>query len=123
MEIFRIRAVPQDDNCVLVLSGEADVAVAPDLLELGTLGLDEPSTRRLTIDLEALTFIDSTAIGALVHLHNQADDAGKQLWLRNVPPRVKRVVSMAGLLGLFSIEGDQFDPEIGESPFRASATA
>jgi anti-sigma B factor antagonist len=107
METFRIRAIPDADSCTLTLTGEVDLAVAPDLVELGTVSIGEPTTRTLFIDLEAVTFIDSTGIGALVQLHNVAEAADKRLTLSHVPARVRQVLTISGLGDFFLIEDER----------------
>ena len=72
METFRIKAVPGNGTCTLVLTGEADVAVADDIIKLGRISLEGPETHTLIIDMAALTFIDSSAISALVQLRGNA---------------------------------------------------
>jgi anti-sigma B factor antagonist len=107
VETFRIRAVPATDSCTLVLTGEIDLAVAPDLIELGTVSIGEPTTKTLFIDLEAVTFIDSTGIGALVQLHNTAEAADRRLTLRHIPARVRQVLTISGLGEFFLIEDER----------------
>lgn len=101
MENFRIMAVPGEGTCTLVLSGEADLAVADDIIQLGTLSLDDPATHRLVIDLKAVTFIDSTTLGALVRLNNLARGSSRRFELAHVPPRVEQVLAIAGLDHVF----------------------
>jgi anti-sigma B factor antagonist len=100
-QTFRITAVPGDEDCTLVLTGEIDLATAPDLIELGTVSLTEPGSRSLIIDLNAVTFVDSTAIGALITLRNTAVAANKHLVLRSIPERVHKVLTIAGLERVF----------------------
>lgn len=100
-QTFRIEAIPAGDSCALVLTGEIDLAVAPDLVELGTVSLGQPDFRSLVVDLGGVTFIDSTAIGALISLRNVAGGTGKQLLLRAIPDRVRRVFAVAGLGEVF----------------------
>jgi anti-sigma B factor antagonist len=57
----------------------------------------------LIADLAAVTFMDSTAIGALVQLHNAANEDGKRLVLVSVAPRVLRVLEITGLDTVFDI--------------------
>ena len=101
METFRITAVPSTGSCTLVLSGEADMSAAPDIIELGVASLDSPGTVTLVIDVAAVTFIDSTVIGAFVQLLNFAHAGGKRVVLANVPPRVQRVLDLTGLDRVF----------------------
>jgi anti-anti-sigma factor len=103
VQTFRIKAVPGDGTCTLVLFGEADLAVADDIVELGTVSLSEPATHTLCIDLAAVTFIDSTSIGALVRLRNIAIDQDKKLVLVAPQPRLLRTLDLSGLHGIFDI--------------------
>ena len=101
METFRINAVPGDNACTLQLHGEVDLAVAGDIVTLGTLSLNEQTTQTLIVDLEGVTFMDSTAIGALVRLRNLAVETGKQLRLAHLPDRVRQVLTLTSLLDVF----------------------
>ncbi len=68
---YHCRAASRNlESCTLVLSGEADLDFANDIIQLGTLALNECTS--LVIDLGAVTFMDSTAIGALLQLRNVA---------------------------------------------------
>jgi anti-sigma B factor antagonist len=101
MQKFRIMAVPGEGTCTLVLSGEADLAVADDIVQLGTLSLDDPATHRLVIDLQAVTFIDSSGLSAFVKLNNLAQDSSRRFELANVAPGVERVLTISGLDKVF----------------------
>jgi anti-anti-sigma factor len=88
---------------VLRLSGEIDLDAAPDIVDAGLAARDEPGTRTLLVDFNSVTFIDSTAIGALARLNNTADAQGKHLALTNVPARVQHVLTITGLTGVFDV--------------------
>jgi anti-anti-sigma factor len=115
METFRIKAVPRDGVCTLLLTGEADLAVAPDLIELGSASLEDPGIHTLVVDLGQVSFVDSTAIGALIRLHNVAEEAGKTFRLDNLPRRVRQVLGIAGLQDFFSIAPEVTAPD-GTAP-------
>jgi anti-sigma B factor antagonist len=128
MQKFRIATVPSSPSVrTLVLSGEADLAVAADIIEIGVMSCDEPTMKCLVVDLGAVTFIDSTALGALVHLHNFADAAGKKFRLANVPARVQRVLTISGLDQLLTVvEGEspaQSDPSTTPASLRGRQCA
>jgi anti-anti-sigma factor len=101
METFRITAAPNEGTCTLLLRGEADLAVVDDIIALGTLSLTEPSTRTLILDLQEVTFMDSTAIGALLRLRNLATETDKRLQLAHLPDRVRQVLTLTGLADTF----------------------
>lgn len=103
METFRVKALPASVTCTLELSGEADLAFAPDIIELGTAALAEAGIKVLFIDLAAVTFIDSAALGAFVHLRNLAIEQNKSFVLLEISPRVLQVLSLSGLDKVFRV--------------------
>lgn len=103
LQTFRIALVPHEGTCSLLLSGESDMAVAPDILALGTVALDDPTTHTLLIDLAEVTFIDSSTIAVLVRLRNLAQGPDKKLLLVGPSPRLLRVLDLAGLRGVFDV--------------------
>jgi anti-sigma B factor antagonist len=103
LQTFRVTAVTVDGACTLILSGDADLAVAPDIIELGTASLLETTTHSLLVDLTAVTFIDSTVVGAFVTLGNLAKGPDKKLVLVGPSTRVMRILELAGLQGVFNI--------------------
>ena len=80
--------------------------VADEITAAGTVSLFAPATQALIIDLDAVTFIDSTVIGALVHLRNLAIGEGKDMKLVNTPPRVRKVLTVTGLDEIFGVTDD-----------------
>jgi anti-anti-sigma factor len=64
-----------DGYCVVCIDGEVDVAIA-GLLTVDLENAIEECSRHLLIDLSAVTFMDSTALSALVAAHRHAIAAG-----------------------------------------------
>jgi len=106
MKPFTSKTTVDGHDCTVALAGEIDLEAAPSLIELGLAKLQQPATQRLLIDLDAVTFIDSTGIGALVRLQNAANQAGKDLSLARVPDRVQRLFDITGLNTFLGIESD-----------------
>jgi anti-anti-sigma factor len=104
MQNYKIEAVPGDGSCTLFLSGEFDLAAAPELREVGSISLSSPDVEILLVDLGGVTFMDSTAIGALVGLRNTATVAGKHVTLTHIPDRVQRIMDITGLNEVFEVE-------------------
>ena len=59
--------------------------------------LEQPGLERLTLDLSGTTFIDSTGIGVVLRLANDAESRGVELAIVPGPPEVQRVFATAGL--------------------------
>jgi anti-anti-sigma factor len=87
----------------LVLSGELDLASAPDLeRELAAGEATSPS--RITIDLSDLGFMDSTGLQALLRARERAAATGYALSLRRGPHQVQRVFELTKTVDAFSFE-------------------
>lgn len=93
----------------LLISGEVDLANAQLVVDAGTTGLDRDDVEALSIDLGAVTFMDSTALSALITLLNRANATGKALTLTRVPDRIARLLDLTGLSRIFPIEIDKPD--------------
>jgi anti-anti-sigma factor len=79
------------------LSGEFDMAatftVEPALERM----LETPDLELITLDLSAVTFIDSVGLGVLVRFSREAEGRGTRLRIVPGPPDVQRVFDVAGL--------------------------
>ncbi len=108
MAAFHAQLGPLDNRRrQLTLSGELDLATAPTLVDLGLEALARPGTSVLAIDVGEVTFIDSTALGALVRLRNAALAGAKRVELVTVPDRVQRLLELTGLSDVFAAEADE----------------
>ena len=89
------------DALVLSLTGELDLYTAPALRE-ALQGAVERSPKRLVVDLAGVTFIDSTALGALVEARSRLarDDA---FALAAPGLEVRRALEVSGLDRHFSV--------------------
>ena len=59
--------------------------------------LVDGDARKVVIDLEAVSFIDSAAIGCLVDIHRLLAERGGTVKLAALQPRVHTMITMAGL--------------------------
>jgi anti-anti-sigma factor len=88
----------------LELDGELDLASVPELRAAGLAALDDPGCTVLVLDLEHLSFLDSTGIGCWIELRNHAEEVGKTVEFRAIPQSARRTVTIAGLARLFGID-------------------
>jgi anti-sigma B factor antagonist len=100
---FEIIREPDVSPPCLRLNGEMDLRAATDLREALLNALTEGSGTIL-LDLEKLTFIDSTIISVLIMARKRADSANGEVRLRNLPSRIQRILSITGIESLFPIE-------------------
>ncbi|TDT71502.1 anti-sigma B factor antagonist [Hypnocyclicus thermotrophus] len=87
------------------IQGEIDVYTSIDLkLELNNL-VDNGS-HKLIIDLENVTYMDSSGLGVLVALLKRIKTEEGQLKLLNLPPSVAKIFELTRLTKFFEIYND-----------------
>ena len=104
MDAFVVEADPAHPD-VLTASGELDIAAADEFLDRARAALNAAGTA-LVLDFGGVTFIDSTGLGALVRLREEALELGKTLELTQVPRQVNRVLDLTGLSERFPDRSD-----------------
>ena len=97
------------DEFRYALSGEVDLAVAPQLREdLRVIVL--ASDTDLVVDCTHLTFIDSTGITVLLEAHRDLKKRGRELYVANVQTTARTAFEVLGLRDLL-----RYDQEMHES--------
>ena len=100
--------VVTENGAVLTVAGELDLATAP-ILERGLTDVTGP----VRLDLEAVTFIDSAGIAAVVRLYKRCQGDGCTLRIENCSRQVERVLRIAGLYELLTEGGHEGDDTPG----------
>lgn len=94
----------QDEwRAAVALNGELDIATA-EQLRAELAGHLDAGRYVIRVDVGAVQFMDSTALGVLIDASEQCRRAHGSLILTNVPPRVQRIVQIAGLDALLLID-------------------
>jgi anti-sigma B factor antagonist len=63
--------------------------------------------KRIVVDLGAVNYVDSAAIGCLMDLHRQATTAGGVVKLANLQKRVETMLTMTGAHHFLEVYADQ----------------
>jgi anti-anti-sigma factor len=112
---FEILDALDGEPIVVSLSGELDVAAAPELREV--LAEITEKDRDLLIDLQDLTFLDSTGISVLVLACKRIRSQGGAFSLAGMSGRVRRVLELMSLLEFLQqplpVEDTDAQPESG----------
>lgn len=90
-----------DGTYVVFVEGDFDLAVVDEFLQRVMACLDRADA--VEIDLEAVSFIDSSGLGALVRVRKEATDRGKTVSLVNVSRATHRLLEITGLHHAFDI--------------------
>ncbi|MFD3546093.1 STAS domain-containing protein [Streptomyces sp. NPDC058655] len=97
MTDFRLTTQRADaDLAVAHVSGDLDFDTAPHVRSQ-SLALIEQGHRHLLLDLEAVTFCDSSGLNALIGIYRCAKEAGGSVTLAAVPDRLERLLNLTGL--------------------------
>ena len=96
----------------VVVRGELDVATANALREHLHAAVDR-SSGPVIVDLLAVTFIDSTALGVLIGTQERCRERGSDLRLVIDEARIIKIFEITGLVELFSIS-----PTVAEAATR-----
>jgi anti-sigma B factor antagonist len=107
MATMTITPTTYDAWGLLTVDGELDLSTSPELRDaLMTLGSDHP---RIAIDLRAVTFMDSTALGVIVATMKRARERGGQLALVGPTGSPRKVLSITALDQIVPIVEDPAD--------------
>jgi anti-anti-sigma factor len=82
---------------IIELRGEFDVVAADDLRHALVEAIMRNRPRHLTIDLGAVTFMDSTCIGTLVAAYHTASDVEVGFTVSDARPFLAQVLATSGL--------------------------
>lgn len=104
MNEYRVDERP-DGGCVLWVQGELDLATVDPFRDRALACLERADS--LDLDLQGVSFIDSSGLAGLVLIRKQAALSGKSLWLANVGPTTLRLLEITGLRDSFDIRPGQ----------------
>lgn len=98
--------------CVVHLEGEVDIALVPEIRRQLDSTISS-GCRNMVLDLTAVTYADSSALGLLVWIDHRLAPTGGKLVLVGANRDVTRVLELSGLVGVA--------PSISASPTVTSA--
>ncbi len=100
---LKIDTTTSDDSTVVSLSGRLTAEATAKLKdEVKSLF---PRSKRLVLDLSALSFMDSSGLGAVVSIYISARHAGCELRLINLSKQVRELLRLTRVLSLFETCG------------------
>jgi anti-sigma B factor antagonist len=96
-----IDTVVEDETVGVIVRGEVEVFTAPELVAAFDAALEGPPSW-VILDLEQVSFSDSTGLVALVRCRRRAA-AGVELSLACGDGPVRRLLHLSGLVSVFSM--------------------
>ncbi len=105
---LEVAAGDRDDLVIITLSGELDIYTVPIFQrDVGVV----PRGTSVVVDMDGVTLLDSSGLGALVALRSRALEGGGVVAIASTSRPVLRVFEVTGLRGTFPI-GDDVDAAI-----------
>lgn len=88
----------------VVIAGELDHFAAPQIRRRLDDILSDPAVTHMVLDLENLTFMDSSGIGVLLGRLRELQARGGTLSVKNMQPSVEKLFRLSGLQQVIGIE-------------------
>lgn len=99
----RVTCTTSGSVVMITLTGEIDLLVNDDLAAaMATAAAAQPAD--VAVDLDAVTFIGSQALGFLVQLHHLTAEQSRLTTLHRVPKPVRKAMVTVGLDLVFALE-------------------
>ncbi|WP_438434551.1 STAS domain-containing protein [Gorillibacterium sp. sgz500922] len=92
---FDIHVQETNDSHTVFVSGELDLAVAAQFRSVIEPLL--PSDKEVILNLEDLSYIDSTGMGIIIFFLKERSEGGKALSVQNVPQKIKKLFDLTGI--------------------------
>ena len=94
-EALRIEAAQQPDAYVIGIEGELDLAGCPEL-DLALAEAEQTQARRIIVDLEGLTFIDTMGLASLMRASRRSASNGSRLQITRGTGQPAELFRMTG---------------------------
>ena len=101
---FGTRVEVHDGVAVMALSGELDMAAVPILRE-NLAPFEGNGVSTIVLDLQELTFIDSSGLLAFLEARRRAMSNGHRLLLSGPSPVARRLIEVTGTQSLLDEQG------------------
>ena len=100
---FAIHRNTIGDTSVVTASGEIDVASAPEFEAQLAGAVEDTGTHGIVVDLSSVTFMDSTALNALVHCFERQRARLERLSVVSADSRVTSLLEVTRLDGILEV--------------------
>ncbi|HYF93457.1 MAG TPA: anti-sigma F factor antagonist [Symbiobacteriaceae bacterium] len=101
-------------NLVTRLSGELDLVAAAEFRRLVDDLVDRRKIRHLVVNLERVTFLDSSFLGALLGRYKRLQQEGGRMAVVGTPPSVRPTLEASGIYKILSEYRSEADALTGD---------
>lgn len=100
---MEISVVGDGGRCVIRMTGRFDTRCQREFVDAIAQAVTDPA-RAIQVDLGSVAYIDTSGIGMLLMLRDNAKDAGKTVSLANVGGSVRQILDIVNFDRLFSMD-------------------
>lgn len=101
---LNIEIEAMDEVLCVRLSGELDHHTADELREKVTAAIELNQIRHIVLNLEHLTFMDSSGLGVVLGRYKQIKQLHGEMVVCAISPAVKRLFDLSGLFKIIRLE-------------------
>ena len=94
----------KNDVLCIRLSGELDHHTADELREKATAIIEKNEIRHIVLNLEQLTFMDSSGLGVILGRYKQIKQVHGEMVVCAISPSIQRLFDMSGLFKIIKLE-------------------
>lgn len=95
------------DVLLIRLKGELDHHTAENLRNKVTDAIEKNSIHHIVLNLEELSFMDSSGLGVILGRYKQIQSQGGEMVVCSISPAVKRLFDMSGLFKIIRLVDDE----------------
>ncbi len=99
----------EEDVTILALDGKLSIGEGDVVLRTEIDRLLDGGARKILVDLKNVRAMDSSGLGELVRTKTTAETNDAQIKLVNVESKVREILSMTRLIGIFETFEDEID--------------
>lgn len=92
-----------DGNLIVRVKGELDLLTAETFRNLVERELNKGKAQNLILDMEQVSFIDSSGLGVILGRYRRIREEGGSMAIAGVKPHVKRILELAGIMGIIKV--------------------
>ncbi len=96
---MEVKALEENGFSVFQVTGEINISTSPELRK----AFEKQSSKKVVVDLEKVTYIDSSGLATLVEMLKKTKAQGGSLGLAGMTDKVKSLFEITKLDKLFSI--------------------
>jgi stage II sporulation protein AA (anti-sigma F factor antagonist) len=97
------------NTLVVRIAGDMDMLVAEELRTQIDSRLDNNQVNNLIVNLEKVTFIDSSGLGVIIGRYKKVSAAGGKMYIAGVKPAIEKILFLSGINRLIPIFKNEQD--------------